>query len=116
MTLGFGSVDADVFSSSFPFLSGRFWVTMDVSDTSSTLTFSDPDELVGHKRLESYVGILFYHADIGIFMEAPADDKVLGRIALLCQIALDILCDKKRDPVCSVAPQVAPLPSKWPCG
>ena len=34
--------------SPFPFFSGRFWVTMDVSDTPSTLTFSDHDQLVEH--------------------------------------------------------------------
>ena len=92
MTLGFGAVDADVFLL-FPFLCGRFWVAMCVSDTSSTLTSSDPDELVEHNVWNPMLG-LFCHADVGIFMEASADEKVLGRIALSCHSAVDILCDK----------------------
>ena len=56
------------------FLSGRFWVTMDVSDTSSALTFSEADELVEHNVWNPMLG-LFCHADIGIFMAAPVDEK-----------------------------------------
>ena len=45
-----------------------FGVTMDVSDT-STLTFSDPDELVEHDVWNPMFG-LYCHADVVIFMEA----------------------------------------------
>ena len=68
-------------------------MTMDVSDTSSTRTCSDPDELVDHNVWNPMLG-LFCHAEIGTFMEALADDRVLGRIALSCHFALDMLCDK----------------------
>ena len=65
---------------------------MDVSDTSTTLTSSDPDELVEHNVWNPMLG-LFCHADMGIFMEALADEKVLGRIALSRHFAQDIPCD-----------------------
>ena len=75
------SVDAHVLPSSILSLSGRSWVTMDVSDASS-------DEL-----WNPMLG-LCCHAHVGIFMEALVDEKDLGRIALSCHFALDIFCDK----------------------
>ena len=37
---------------------------------------------------------LFCYAEIGMLMEALADEMVLAMIALSCHSALDILCDK----------------------
>ena len=37
---------------------------------------------------------LFFHAHIGIHMEVLVDEMELGRIALACHFAPDILCDK----------------------
>ena len=39
---------------------------------------------------------LLWHAHVGVFMEALLDEVALGRIALSCHIALDVLCDKRR--------------------
>ena len=38
--------------------------------------------------------VFFCHEHVGAFMEAYFDDVVLGRIALSCHFALDLLCDK----------------------
>ena len=88
-------------------------MTMNVSDTSSTLTFSDPDELVEPNVWTSMLG-LFCHTNIGIFVEALADEQVMGRIALSCHFAMDVLCDKSDTRCAQEQLQVAPLPSKWP--
>ena len=67
---------------------------MDVSDTSSTLTSSDPDEHDGH-NIWNPMSELLCHAHTGVFMEALFGEDDLGRIALSCHFALDILCDKE---------------------
>ena len=63
---------------------------MDVSDTSTTLTFSDPDEYDEHNIWNPMI-VLLCHAHIGVFMEAPFDEEDLWRIALSCHFALDIM-------------------------
>ena len=97
MTLRCGSVDADV----FPPFSLSQWKVSGVKGCLGHLVHahlvSDPDELV-----ERNVWNLFCHADIGTFIEALADEKDLGRVALSCHFALDILCDKS-DTLCSIS-------------
>ena len=80
-----GPVNANTFLA-FPFLSRRSWFPMDVSETSSTRTSSDPDEY--DPMLE-----LLCHAHMAVFTEALLDEEV-GRIALSCHDAPDIPCDK----------------------
>ena len=58
---------------------------------------SDPDELAEHNMWNPMLE-LFCHADIGILLEALADDMVLGIIALTCHFALDTSCDKSETP------------------
>ena len=41
------------------------------------------------------VSELLCHTHIGTSMEALFDEEDMGRIALSCHFALDILCDKK---------------------
>ena len=67
---------------------------MDVSDTSSTFTSSDPDECDEHNIWNPVLELLC-HAHIGVFMEAPFDEEDSGRIELSCHFALDILCDEE---------------------
>ena len=66
---------------------------MDGSDTSSTLTSLSSDELGEHNIWNPMLGLL-RHAHVGVSMEALLDDKDLGRIALSCHFALDVLCDE----------------------
>ena len=56
----------------------------------STDHTSDPDELAEHNMWHPMLEPLC-HADIGILMEALADEMVLAMIALSCHFALDIL-------------------------
>ena len=63
---------------------------MGVSDTSSTLTSSDSDAHDGHNIWNPMLE-LPGHAHIGVFM--LFDEEDLGRTALSCHFALDILCD-----------------------
>ena len=76
------------------FSSGWSWLAMDVSNTSATLTSSDPDEhdrhIICYPMLEHLC-----HAHGGVFMEALFDEEDLGRIARSCHFAMDILCDKE---------------------
>ena len=67
---------------------------MDVSDTSSTLTSSDPDDYDGRTNWNPILELLC-HAHIGVFMEARFDVEDLGTIALFRHFGLDILCDKE---------------------
>ena len=67
---------------------------MDVSDTSSTLSSSESNEYHEHNiwnpRLE-----LLLHTHVGISMEALFCEEDMGRIALSCHFALDVLCDQE---------------------
>ena len=67
---------------------------MDVSDTSSTLTSSDPDEYDGHNIWNPMLELLC-RAHIGVFMEELFGEEDLVRIALSCHLALDILSDEE---------------------
>ena len=67
-------------------LSGRSAVTVDFSDTSS-------DEQEEHNAWNPMLELVC-HAHIGMHLEVLVGEKELGRIALSCHFALDILCDK----------------------
>ena len=82
------------FPRNFPFSAEGLGLAMDVSDTSSTLTSSDPDEYDGHNIWNPMLELLC-HAHIGVFMEALFDEEDVGRIAFSCHFALDIPCDKE---------------------
>ena len=58
-------------------------MTMDFSDTSS-------DELEEHNAWNPMLEP-FFHAHIGVLMKVLVDERELGRIALSCHVALDIL-------------------------
>ena len=60
----------------------------------STDHTSDSDDPAEHNMWNPMLE-LFCHAEIGILMEALADELVLAMIALACHFALDIPCDKK---------------------
>ena len=91
--LTFGSADADAL------FSGKSWLAMEGSDTPSTLTCSslltspDPDKYDEHNMWNPMFG-LFCHEPAGAFMEAYFEEADLGRIALSCDFALDVPCDK----------------------
>ena len=76
------------------------WLAMNDSDTSSTLTSSNPDEFVEHNIWNPILGLIC-HAHIGVSMEALFDEEDLGRIALSCNFALDVLCDNKSETQCA---------------
>ena len=84
----FGSVNADA-----PFSSGRCWLAMDGSDTTSMFTSSDSVHFneynIGNPVLE-----FLFHVQVGAFKEAYFDEVDLERIAVSCHFALDVLCDK----------------------
>ena len=82
---------------------------MDVSDTLSTLTYSGADELAGH-NIWNFVLEQLFHVQVGAFMEALFDEVELGRIALSCHFALDVLCNTA-EVHCLVARSVSPLTS-----
>ena len=67
---------------------------MDVSDTSSTLSSSESNEYHDH-NIWKLVLELLSHTHIGIFMDVLFVEEDMGRIALRCHFALDILCDKE---------------------
>ena len=67
---------------------------MDVSDTSSTHTSSDPDEYDEHNILNPVLELLC-RAQVGVSIEAPFDEEDIGRITLSRRFSLDILCDKE---------------------
>ena len=63
---------------------------MDVSDTSSTLASSDLDEYDRHNIRNSMLDLLC-HVHIGVCIKALFDEEDLGRTAISCHSALDIL-------------------------
>ena len=65
-------------------------LTMYVSDTSSTLTFSNSDEFDEHTIWNPMLGLLC-HAHVGVSLEQLCDDEDLEKIALSCHFALDVL-------------------------
>ena len=65
----------------------------------STDHTSDSDDPAEHNMWNPMLE-LFCHAEIGILMEALADEMVLAMIALSCHFALDILCDKSETRKC----------------
>ena len=65
---------------------------MDVSDISSTLYSSESNEYHEHNIWNPMLELLF-HTQIGISMEALFSEEDMGRIALSCHFALDVLCD-----------------------
>ena len=67
---------------------------MDISDTSSTLSSSEPNEHHEHNIWNPVLERLC-HAHFGVIMEAPFDEEDMGRIALSCHFALDLPCDKE---------------------
>ena len=89
-----GSVDANVLSSFFLLLSRRHWLAMVVSNTSSTLSSSKSNEYHEHNIWNPMLELLC-HIHISISMEALLCDEDMGRIALSCHFALDVLCDKE---------------------
>ena len=78
----FGSVYADA-----PFSSGRYWLAVYGSDTSSIFTSSDSVDFNEHNILNPAVEPIF-HVQVGAFMEAYFEEVDLGRIALSCHFAL----------------------------
>ena len=80
-------------STQAPFLSGRPQLTVDVSDTSSTLTSSKSDEFDEHNIWNPMLRLLC-HAHVGVPLEQLFDEEDLENIALSCHFALDLECDK----------------------
>ena len=60
----------------------------------STDHTSDTDDPTAHNMWNPMLE-LFCHAEIGILMEALANEVVLAMVALSCHFALDILCDTR---------------------
>ena len=81
-------------SSCFLLLNRRHQLAMDVSGTSSTLSSSESNEYHEHNIWNPMLELLF-HTHIGISTEALFCEKDMGRIALSCHFALDVLCDKR---------------------
>ena len=75
-------------------------MAMEGSTTSSTFTCSswltspNPDEHDEHNMWNPTLG-LFCHVNIGVMMVEVLDDDSLGRIALSCHFALEILCSEE---------------------
>ena len=94
----FGAADADA-----SFFSGRSWLTMDESDTSSTFTCSslltspDPDEYDEHNMC---------HVQVDVFKEAYSDEVDMGRIALSCHFLWMYCVTRQR---CTLPPVPLPL-------
>ena len=85
----FGSVYADALL----LLNALFDNGGTTSTCSSLLTSPDPDEYDEHNMWKNTMRF-FCHEHIGSFMESYFDEVVLGRIALSCHFALDLLRDK----------------------
>ena len=84
-----------------PFFSQwKILLAVDASGTSSTFTCSslltspDPGEY-DELNIWNPTSELLCHTHIGMSMAALFDEEGMGRIALSCHFALDILCDKE---------------------
>ena len=84
----FVSVNADA-----PIYSGRYWLAMDESNTSSIFTSSGSVDFNEHNIWNPVLELLF-HVQVGHSWKHISMKSNLVRIALSCHFALDVLCDK----------------------